>query len=203
MPAQTNLYRTCVSLRVARSIIMWRDSIAAFWIVSAALLASFIVFWVPWAFIFRWAFKIFVYVVLGPWMKLVDICYVKKRQSMSRAERQAQTEAEFQKRYDMLLGQSFIRRLLNERNQKMSDLKRYLFGKVSSLHSQRTISWQSNLKDFRRTCLLTQWNVFTLTPSSLYLSILYVSPFSKKKGFQRCSYRLQKLNRTTRRTLHR
>mmetsp|Transcript_14204 Transcript_14204/g.34245 ORF Transcript_14204/g.34245 Transcript_14204/m.34245 type:complete len:1271 (+) Transcript_14204:143-3955(+) len=129
MPAQTNLYRTCVSLRVARSIIMWRDSIAAFWIVSAALLASFIVFWVPWAFIFRWAFKIFVYVVLGPWMKLVDICYVKKRQSMSRAERQAQTEAEFQKRYDLLLGQSFIRRLLNERNQKMADLKRYLFGK--------------------------------------------------------------------------
>jgi C2 domain len=130
MPAQTNLYRTCLSLRIASSIIMWRDSIAAFWIVTAALIASFIVAWIPWAFIFRWAFKIFVYVALGPWMKLVDVCYVSKRQNMTRAERQAQTEADFQRRYDLLLGQSYLRRLINESDQKMKDMKRYMFGKV-------------------------------------------------------------------------
>jgi hypothetical protein len=142
MPAQTNLYRACVSLRIASSIIMWRDSIAAFWIVTAALIASFVVSWIPWAFLFRWVFKIFVYVVLGPWMKIVDICYVRKKQSMTRAERQAQTEAEFQRRYDLLLGQSYIRRLMNERNEKLRDFNRYMFGKVCSLNEMSVCSAQ-------------------------------------------------------------
>jgi hypothetical protein len=121
---------------------MWRDSIAAFWIVTAALTASFLVSWIPWAFLFRWVFKIFVYVVLGPWMKIVDICYVRKKESMTRAERQAQTEAEFQRRYDLLLGQSYIRRLMNERNEKLRDFNRYMFGKVCSPNEMSVCSAQ-------------------------------------------------------------
>jgi hypothetical protein len=130
LPAQLALYRVCVILRVGSSIVMWRDSVAAFWITTAAFLASLAVAWIPWAFLFRWAFKIFVYVVLGPWMKLVDIFYVNKVQNMTMAERKAKIEADYQRRYNLLLGESYIRKLLKERAMKLMDMQRYMFGEV-------------------------------------------------------------------------
>jgi hypothetical protein len=132
-PAQMTLYRVCVTLRVASSIILWNDSIAAFWIVTVALLSSLLVAWIPWAFIFRWGFKIFVYVVLGPWMKLVDIFYVHKLQNMTPGELKAKAEADYQRRYDLLLGETYIRKLLKENWLKLQDITKYMFGEASTV----------------------------------------------------------------------
>jgi hypothetical protein len=131
MPAQIALYKTCLWLRIAANIIMWNDSIAAFWIVTLSLFFSFVLAWIPWAFLFRWSFKIFVYVILGPWMKLVDIFYVHKLQNMTPEERKAQLEADYQRRYELLLGESYLRKLLKESYLKMDDMCKYMFGKVS------------------------------------------------------------------------
>ncbi|KAG7350731.1 C2 domain containing protein [Nitzschia inconspicua] len=128
LPVQMLLYKVCVLLRIASSIIMWDDSVAAFWIVTASFLSSLLVAWIPWAFLFRWAFKILVYVVLGPWMKLVDILYVHKLQNMTSDEREAMLEAEYQRRYNLVLGETYLRKLLKEHTMKLKDMQRYMFG---------------------------------------------------------------------------
>ena len=130
LPAQLALYKICVVLRIFSSIVMWRDSVAAFWITTAAFAASLAVFWVPWAFLFSWTFKIFVYLVLGPWMKLVDIFYVNKVQNMTAAERKAKMEADYQRRYNLLLGETHLRKLLKENALKLMDMQKYMFGEV-------------------------------------------------------------------------
>jgi hypothetical protein len=129
-PAQIALYKVCVLLRVTTSIVMWNDSVAAFWVVTTALLCSFVVAWIPWAFLFRWAFKIFVYVALGPWMKLVDIFYVHELQNMTSEERKAMIEADYQRRYNLLLGESYLRKLVKEHRMKLRDMQKYMFGEV-------------------------------------------------------------------------
>lgn len=143
MPAQMALYRVCVLLRVASSIIMWNDSVAAFWIVSVAFLSSLVVAWIPWAFLFRWTFKVFVYVVLGPWMKLVDIFYVHKRQNMTPEERKAMMETDYQQRYDMVLGETFIRKMMKERTMKLQDMQKYMFGEVSDSFNRKSAAFNN------------------------------------------------------------
>jgi hypothetical protein len=131
LPAQIALYKVCVLLRVTSSIVLWNDSVAAFWVVTAAFLSSFVVAWIPWAFLFRWAFKIFVYTALGPWMKLVDIFYVHKLQNMTAEERKAMMEADYQKRYNLVLGETYLRKLVKEHRMKLRDMQKYMFGEVN------------------------------------------------------------------------
>lgn len=131
LPAQLALYKICVLLRVATSIIMWDDTVAAFWVVTAAFICSLLVAWIPWAFLFRWAFKIFVYVVLGPWMKLIDIFYVHKIQNLTLEEQKAKLEEDYQRRYNLVLGETYLRKLQKERTMKLQDMTKYMFGEVS------------------------------------------------------------------------
>lgn len=50
MPVQILLYKTCVILCVASSIVTWRDSVIAFWLVTVAFVLSFIIALIPWSF---------------------------------------------------------------------------------------------------------------------------------------------------------
>ena len=133
MPVQILLYKTCITLRVASSIIMWNDSVISFWLVTIALALSLIVFYIPWTFLLRWTFKILVYVFLGPWMKLVDIYFVENVDDMTYQERKAMLEAEYKKRYNYILGESHIRRLLKEHSMKIRDMEKYMFGQVCTI----------------------------------------------------------------------
>jgi hypothetical protein len=130
LPIQMLLYRICVILRAVSSIVLWDDSIAAFWIVTVALLASLLLAWIPWAFVITWSFRIFVWVILGPWMKLVDIFFVNKLQNMTDEERKAKIDEDYQRRYEMLLGESYILKLMAEYSTKIQDIYQYMFGQV-------------------------------------------------------------------------
>lgn len=130
LPIQMSLYRICIILRAVSSIVLWDDSVAAFWIVTVALTASFLLAWIPWGFIIRWSFRIFVWVILGPWMKLVDIFFVHKLQNMTAEERKAKIDEDYQRRYEMLLGQSYILKLMAEYSMKIQDIYQYMFGQV-------------------------------------------------------------------------
>jgi hypothetical protein len=130
LPAQMALYKICILLRAVSSIVLWEDSVAAFWIVTTAMAASLLLAWIPWSFILLWSFRIFVWVLLGPWMKLVDIFYFNRLQNMTAEERQAQIERDYQKRYEMLLGESYLRKLSAEHAVKFQDIYKYMFGEV-------------------------------------------------------------------------
>lgn len=131
-PVQKMLYEWCVYSRCISSVVTWSDSVVAFWIASVALLASFLLFFVPWTFLFRWGFRIVSIALLGPWMKLVDIFFIQSDDddSMPYEERKAKMEVEMQERYDFIVGDSRIRRIFKERRMKIRDMEKYLFGKV-------------------------------------------------------------------------
>jgi hypothetical protein len=126
---QTFLQKACVALRIGKSVVLWRESYAAFSIVTASFLLSLIIFWIPWSFLIAWTCRIFVWVLLGPWMKLVDIFYVRKWENLSAEERKAGLQMSFQERYLLILEQSSRRKVNRERALKLQGMKKYMYGK--------------------------------------------------------------------------
>jgi predicted membrane protein len=110
---------------VGKSIILWRESYAAFGIVTASFLLWFVMFWIPWLFLIAWACGIFVWVLLGPWMKLVDIFYVRKYENLSAEETLQLT---FQGRYHKFAEQTSRRKVIREQALKLQAMKTYMFG---------------------------------------------------------------------------
>jgi hypothetical protein len=78
-PVQQNLGRTIVHLWIAKRLVTWEQSRASFWLVNTCVLAGILLVGIPWDFLIHWAFRIAVWIFLGPWMKLVDILFVKGR----------------------------------------------------------------------------------------------------------------------------
>jgi hypothetical protein len=78
LPIQILLGGVCKSLRIVKSICNWNESIYAFIIVNVCLILGILLIWVPWSFFVRWTLRIVIWIVLGPWMKLVDIYVVQK-----------------------------------------------------------------------------------------------------------------------------
>jgi hypothetical protein len=87
---------------------------------------------IPWAFLISWSFKILVWTFLGPWMKIVDICYMRRRQNLTKEEKMEDLAEDFQERYSALLGESEKARVKKETALKKKDIKRYMFGQVRS-----------------------------------------------------------------------
>ena len=77
LPFQRNLGMVCKFLRVLSSFVMWDESIYAFAIVNVCLAGGIGALFVPWAFLFRWKLRVMAWGLLGPWMKLVDVFYVR------------------------------------------------------------------------------------------------------------------------------
>jgi hypothetical protein len=86
-PVQQNLGRTIVHLRIAKSFVTWEQSRASFLLVNTCVLAGILLVGIPWDFLIHWAFRIAVWIFLGPCMKFVDILFVKGRTDKRRAER--------------------------------------------------------------------------------------------------------------------
>ena len=131
LPLQQVLHGLCIALRVGCSVVVWRDSYVAFWIVTASFAASFCLLWIPWAFLLSWSFKILVWVLLGPWMKLLDIFYFRRIES-EEDQMKKDLAQKFHERYTTLVSESLFRKLRNETALKLKDMKMYLFGQVSA-----------------------------------------------------------------------
>lgn len=78
-------------------------------------------------FILRWIFRVCVWVLLGPWMKLVDWFYMQKPRTTE--EEQKEVEARLKSRYKELLAVAAQRQTVREEKTKLKDMKRYMFGK--------------------------------------------------------------------------
>ena len=63
-------------------------------------------------------------------MKLVDIFFVENTDDMTAYERKIKTEADYKKRYELILGESRVRILLTEYSMKLDDMEKYMFGQV-------------------------------------------------------------------------
>jgi len=74
----------------------------------------------------QWALRLGVWVFLGPWMKVVDIFYMKKDQTTEEA-RKAQ-EARMKARLNALLASARNTQIRKEELVKLKDMKKYMFG---------------------------------------------------------------------------
>jgi hypothetical protein len=136
-PIQKLLWKSCRIVRVCSSVFLWKDSYLAFWITTLSFSASFLAFWIPWAWLIQWEFRLFVWPLFGPWMKLVDIYYIQREKNNPKGEEiisQSETEI-LENLYNRILGQDEWNAVCRENALKNKDMKRYMFGKVRIVQS--------------------------------------------------------------------
>merc|ERR1712174_111062 len=70
-PVQKNLGIVCDVLRVMKNLIIWEECYYSFWLTMGSFVVGVACLFVPWRFLAIWSCRIFVWTLLGPWMKLV------------------------------------------------------------------------------------------------------------------------------------
>jgi hypothetical protein len=128
LPIQQILGQVCVSLRVVRSLVTWDESIYAFLLTNACLVGGVALIFVPWGWFIRWALRILVWTLLGPWMKLVDICIVRKLQ-VEDDNFVKRMESSMAKRSLVLKIHKRAIMVRKENAEKYRAMKSYMFGK--------------------------------------------------------------------------
>jgi hypothetical protein len=120
-PVQQNLGRTIVHLWIAKRLVTWEQSRASFWLVNTCVLAGILLVGIPWDFLIQWAFRIAVWIFLGPWMKLVDILFVK---GQTREELRETEKERLRVRYQQLVEARRSRQIKREDALKLRSMKR-------------------------------------------------------------------------------
>jgi hypothetical protein len=141
-PVQHHLELAVVVLRVVTSYVTWEQSRSTFWIVNISFVAGILLVGIPWDFMIHWAFRVVVWTFLGPWMKLVDIFYVKGR---SREEMKEEAKEKLRIKYQQLVEARRSRQIKREDALKLNSMKRYMFGKyivgVPRFREDRYYDW--------------------------------------------------------------
>ena len=126
LPIQLSLGKVIIFLRVAKSMINWEASYYAFLGVNLTLVAGLVLLPIPWGFLLEWTFRLFVWIFLGPWMKLVDIFWFRKRLENANKEKH---QSKVKSKSEAILSAKRETQMYNEFQMKMRDMKCYLFGK--------------------------------------------------------------------------
>jgi hypothetical protein len=128
-PLQEYLELGCTCLRVIRNVVTWEEPFIAFWIVVLSFTGAIIFAFIPWAFLLRWAMRIVVWIVFGPWMILVDRFHYRKLESMTEEEKNLRLLQLKMKRQDLTKQLALKARVARENAFKLRDAKEMMFGK--------------------------------------------------------------------------
>eukprot|EP00934_Nitzschia_sp_Nitz4_P004679 Nitzschia sp. Nitz4//scaffold48_size128905//13659//18448//NITZ4_003579-RA/size128905-augustus-gene-0.100-mRNA-1//-1//CDS//3329552919//4669//frame0 len=130
-PVQLLLGFICRILRFVKHVVYWEEAYFSFWITIASAFLSIVCLFVPWFFIIRWTARIVVWLLFGPWMKLVDVYYVSTLKPETDEERTAREELERLERKAVTDEAAKAARLVREEAAKMKEMKRIMFGKFA------------------------------------------------------------------------
>jgi len=114
--------RYCGYLRFIKIIITWEESVVSFWITAGFLASGLVTMALPWRFILTWTCRVFVWGLLGPHMKLVDIYFQANRNKERKLKQLMQN-------FNV---QSNLLRLRREEALKTKDIKAVAFGQYST-----------------------------------------------------------------------
>jgi hypothetical protein len=130
-PIQKQARQVVMGLRIAKTVIVWKEAYYAFWVTTAALVISAVFIWIPWSFLLRWMFRIGAILAFGPWMAIVDRKYFKMNPNMSDLERDEMLRKRLRSRYEevLLSATNYFQR--KERALKLASMTRYMFGKYA------------------------------------------------------------------------
>ena len=131
-PIQILLGQCCGGLRFVKNIVRWEESYFSFWITVGSGFLAVVCAFVPWLFLIRWTARIVVWVLFGPWMKLVDVFYVSKLKPETEEERIQRLQLEKQHRKLAATEAAKQARLVRENTAKMRAMKKVMFGKFAS-----------------------------------------------------------------------
>lgn len=130
-PVQKNARQVVMGLRIAKTVIVWKEAYYAFWVTTAALVTSAVFIWIPWSFLLRWLFRIGAILAFGPWMAIVDRKYFKMNPNMSDLERDEMLRKRLRSRYEEVLQSATNYFQRKERALKLASMKKYMFGKYA------------------------------------------------------------------------
>lgn len=128
-PLQIYLFWICKSLRVLRYILLWNEPYYAFLVTAASIVLCVSCYFIPWAWMLIWFGRIIIWMIFGPWMKLVDIYYYKDIEHLTSAERAARRQEVYDSTKKYLKQQLSLSRMKKENAEKLKAMKTLLFGK--------------------------------------------------------------------------
>lgn len=130
-PIQLQLHQVVVYLRIAKSIVLWDETYFAFWITFGCFTASLVLFLIPFGFLLRWSLRVIVFLVLGPWMALVDRWYFRENPNLTAEEKDAIVRQRMRSRYETLMLAASNFQIRKERATKLRSMTKYMFGKFT------------------------------------------------------------------------
>jgi hypothetical protein len=131
-PVQQTLAMICRYIRHARYVLFWEECYISFWVVTACFIVGTIFLFVPWFFLMTWTARALVWIFFGPWMKLVDIFYIRKIKPLSQEEIDNKKLLELERRR-LITSEALVdARIKRENAAKLKAMKTYLFGKFIS-----------------------------------------------------------------------
>jgi len=128
-PIQMQLESLCWFLRCLRSVVLWEECYYSFWITLTSTVLAIVSYFIPWNWIFLWTSRIVVWLVLGPWMKLVDIFYFEKLKRCTEEERELKKHEDNKERKRIFYQTLKYRKIKHEEAIKLKDMKAIMFGK--------------------------------------------------------------------------
>lgn len=128
LPVQKILTSVCLILRVVTGTLTWDEPIFGFFLVNGCIVGGLVLMLVPWSFFIRWTLRIVVWVFLGPWMKLVDIHFVRKLEEEGDNDTKKYAQQLQAATADASQGKKMLM-MTKENIQSMTALRKYYFGK--------------------------------------------------------------------------
>ena len=130
-PIQKKARQVVMGLRIAKTVVVWKEAYYAFWLTTSALVISSVFIWIPWSFLFRWIFRVGAVLAFGPWMAIVDRKYFKMNPDLSDLERDELLRQRLRSRYEEVLQSATNYFQRKERALKLTSMKKYMFGKYA------------------------------------------------------------------------
>ena len=127
-PIQIELGKIVIYVRMAKSIILWRENHYAFWITTASLLSSIVALFLPWGFLLRWALRIVLVGGTGPWMMIVDKKYFAGSANETEEQKVERLRAKIKEKYGAAVQQAETRQIEKERQLKLQAMASYMYG---------------------------------------------------------------------------
>lgn len=128
-PIQQCLAVVCRYVRHTKHVLTWQECYIAFWVTTASAILSVMCAFVPWTFFLTWTIRLTVWVLLGPWMKLVDVYYVSKIRPLTEEEEEERKRLERERQEEKTFATIAMLRVKHENKVKLKAMKTRLFGK--------------------------------------------------------------------------
>ncbi len=126
---QVQLKTVCDFLLFVRNIFIWENVYCSFWLTLGSLSCAIIFLFIPWCFLLRWGARLAVWVLLGPWMKVVDTHYLTKEDNLTQEGQKSELEQIEEKLRKNAMSTIRDARIRKEDEVKLVEMKKYRFGK--------------------------------------------------------------------------